>query len=106
MGVYVNYRTQRKSRQMDTTGGRLVDYAMGTKFSDLPDEVVHECKRRLIDTFACAVGAHDAPLSQMTRAVAKRYTGTPSASVWGCSWETSVETAAFANGGIVSNAAR
>ena len=83
---------------MDATTRRLIDYAMRTEFSNLPNEVVHECKRRLIDTLACVVGAYDAPLSQTTRAIAKRYTGTPSATVLGCSWQTTVEMAAFANG--------
>jgi 2-methylcitrate dehydratase len=83
---------------MDSTTARLVDFALGMEFSSLPSETVHECKRRLIDTFACAIGAYDEPLSCMARAVARRQTGNPSASVWGCSWTTTPEAAAFANG--------
>ncbi|OGA39083.1 MAG: hypothetical protein A3G24_14040 [Betaproteobacteria bacterium RIFCSPLOWO2_12_FULL_62_13] len=48
---------------MDTTTRQLIDYATGVEFSRLPSEVVHECKRRLIDTFACALGAYNEPLS-------------------------------------------
>ena len=83
---------------MDSTTARLVDFALGMEFSSLPADTVHECKRRLIDTFACAIGAYDEPLSSMARAVARRQTGNPSASVWGCSWATTPEAAAFANG--------
>ena len=83
---------------MDTTTAHLVDFALRTEFPALSAKTVHECKRRLIDTFACAVGAYDEPLSHMARAVAKRYSGIPAASVWGCSWQTTPEAAAFANG--------
>ncbi len=83
---------------MDATTLRLVDFASCAEFAALPAETVHECKRRLIDTFACVVGAYGEPLSNMARALAKRYSGTPAASVWGCNWQTTPEAAAFANG--------
>lgn len=83
---------------MDATTGRLVDYAMGLEFRSLPGEAVHECKRRLIDTFACAIAAYDEPLCRTARAVAKRYSTNAGASVWGCGWQTMPDAAAFANG--------
>lgn len=86
---------------MDAATSRLVDFALQSEFADLPAETVHECKRRLIDTVACAVGAYDDPLSYMARAVAKRQAasrGAPAASVLGCRWKTTPEAAAFANG--------
>ena len=84
---------------MDTTTRRLVDYAMGANFANLPSEVVHECKRRLIDSFASAVGAYHEPLCQAARTVAQRYSGgKPTARVWGCKWQTTPDAAAFANG--------
>ena len=36
---------------------RLADFALDTRFEDLPAEVVKEAKRRLLDTLACAIGA-------------------------------------------------
>ena len=57
---------------MDAMTAHLVDFAMATEFSRLPEATVHECKRRIIDTFACAVGAYDEPISRMARAVAQR----------------------------------
>ena len=89
---------------MDTTTSGLADFASRAEFSDLPAETVHECKRRLIDTLACAVGAYNEPLSHMARAVAKRYSappGAPAASVWGATWQTTPEAAAFANGAML-----
>lgn len=83
---------------MDATTAHLVDFALQSEFSGLSTQSVHECKRRLIDTFACAVGAYHEPISRMARAVAQRNTGSPPASVWGCAWRTTAESAAFANG--------
>lgn len=84
---------------MDATTSRLVDFAARAKYSDLPPEAVHECKRRLIDTLACGVGAYDEPLCVKARAVAQRYASTTSAaSVLGCGWKAMPEAATFANG--------
>ncbi|MEQ1773890.1 MAG: MmgE/PrpD family protein [Burkholderiales bacterium] len=64
----------------------------------LPADVVHECKRRVIDTFASALGAFDNPTSAMAHAVAARSRTDHPASVWGSSIKTTPEAAAFANG--------
>lgn len=83
---------------MDATTAQLVDFALRSEYEQLDEATIHECKRRLIDTFAAAFGAYDEPLSHMARAIAKRHTGEPSASVWGSDLRTTPETAAFANG--------
>lgn len=83
---------------MDAAAAKLVEFALKTNYQDLSPTTIHECKRRLIDTFACAVGAYHDPLSKMARAVASRCTGTPSATVWGSTTPTTPEAAAFANG--------
>ncbi|MEO6809803.1 MAG: hypothetical protein ABI353_11885 [Isosphaeraceae bacterium] len=36
---------------------RLADFTLSTRFDDLPDAVVVEARRRLLDAFACAAGA-------------------------------------------------
>ncbi len=83
---------------MDATTQQLVDFALQSEFAALPAQTVHECKRRLIDTFGCAIGAYDEPLSRSARAVAGRYARTPGASIWGTGVQTAPEAAAFANG--------
>ena len=83
---------------MDTTTGQLVDFAMHAEYSALDEETVRACKRRLIDTFASAIGAYDEPLSHRARAIARRYAGVTSATVWGSDLQTAPEAAAFANG--------
>ena len=47
---------------------RLAEYGCGLRFENLPATVVHEAKRRFIDSFATAVGAMDAE----AYAIAKR----------------------------------
>ena len=83
---------------MDATTAQLVDFALRSEYELLGQETVHECKRRLIDTFASAMGAYDEPLCHAARAIAKRHTGVPSASIWGSDLRATPEAAAFANG--------
>ena len=41
---------------MDRTTKLLAAYANDFSYADLPPTVIHEAKRRIIDSFACAVG--------------------------------------------------
>lgn len=86
---------------MDKTLQRLARYATRTSFGELTPEAVHETKRRLIDSVACAAGAYEEPFCVQVRAVADRYAGKPPARIWGTGAATSVEMAAFANGTMV-----
>lgn len=83
---------------MDATTRRLAHYAAKVRFDQLPCEAVHECRRRLIDSIACAAAAYPEPFCVRIRAFTGRHAGTPSARVWGSGAQTSVEMAAFANG--------
>jgi 2-methylcitrate dehydratase len=83
---------------MDAMTERLVDYALACRFEALPQDAVHACKRHLIDTLGCALGAYDEPFCARTRAFAARYRGEPGASVWGTAQPVSAEMAAYANG--------
>lgn len=83
---------------MDDTTARLVAFAQNQAFDALDAATVQVCKQRLIDTFACALGAFDEPLCQQARIVARRQRGTPEATIWGSTLVTTPEMAAFANG--------
>jgi len=83
---------------MDQMTQRLAHYALEAQYSGLSAQSVHECKRRLIDTFGCAIGAYDEPLSAMARALAARSSGDPAVRVWGTRTSSTPEAAAFANG--------
>ncbi|HMF13602.1 MAG TPA: MmgE/PrpD family protein, partial [Gemmataceae bacterium] len=62
---------------------RLAEYASQLTYDALPVAVVHEAKRRFIDSFATAVGAMDADAYQIARRCAERVQGTPGASLLG-----------------------
>jgi 2-methylcitrate dehydratase len=83
---------------MDATTQRLADYALATDYSLLSATTVHECKRRLIDTLASAMSGYSDPVCAMSRNVARKRPGDPSASVWGSGIRALPEAAAFANG--------
>ena len=61
--------------QWDATTERLVQFAERARYDALPPEVVQACKLRLVDTFASALGAYDAPLSEAARRIAARARG-------------------------------
>jgi 2-methylcitrate dehydratase len=79
---------------------RLADYAVRLQFEDLPAAVVHEAKRRSIDSFATAVGAMDADAYAIARRCALRVKGQPGASLLG-GGESSAEWATFLNGLLI-----
>ncbi len=83
---------------MDATTSRIADYAATLAYADLPSDVVHECKRRLVDTVGCALGAFDEPPSRIARALAERASVPGGARVLGTGQRALPELAAFANG--------
>jgi len=48
---------------------RLAEYAANLTFEKLDQKTVHEVRRRLIDSFACALGAYDAEAPKVARAI-------------------------------------
>src|SRR5438132_12215805 len=56
---------------------RLAEYACQLRFEDLPAPVVHEAKRRFIDSFGTAVGAMDADAYAIAKHCALRVQSQP-----------------------------
>jgi 2-methylcitrate dehydratase len=86
---------------MHTLAQRLAEYAVGLEFSHLPTPVVHEVKRRVIDSLACALGAWDAEPCVIARRVAARFPAKDGATLWGTGHRAPPDWAAFANGCLV-----
>jgi 2-methylcitrate dehydratase len=78
----------------------LAEYAGQLRFEDLPARVVHEVKRRFLDSFATAAGALDAEVYAIARACALRVLGQPSAGLIG-GGRSSAEWATFVNGLLI-----
>src|SRR5437899_4036246 len=79
---------------------RLAEYAGQLRFEDLPAPVVHETKRRFMDSLATAVGAMDAEAYAIARRCALRVQAQPGASMLG-GGESSAEWATFVNGLLI-----
>ncbi len=75
---------------------KLAEYAHGLQYTNLPDEVVHEVKRRLIDSIGCAIGAFNSEPAKIARKIAGTVKG--GAAVFGANIKTTPDLAAFANG--------
>src|SRR5439155_27338061 len=75
-------------------------YAERLRFEDLPAAVVHETKRRFIDSLATAVGAMDSDAFAIAKRCAQRVTSQPGASLLG-GGRSSVEWATFVNGLLI-----
>lgn len=82
----------------DTKAQRIADYALRLRFDDLPGETVREAKRRLIDAFACMLGAYQETPAIISRAAAPEVKNGLQATVLGSQRQTTPEAAAFANG--------
>ena len=83
---------------MDSSVARIADYASALRFAELPAAVVHDCKRRVIDTLGCGLGAFDAEPSRIARNIALRASTAKGACILGTAHRTLPELAAFANG--------
>src|SRR5262245_4705256 len=83
-----------------TLAQRFASYATRLKYQDLPKAVVHEAKRRLIDSFATAVGAMPSDAVAIARQCALRMQSKPGATLLG-GGTSSVEWATFVNGLLV-----
>src|SRR5579871_2667798 len=79
---------------------RLAEYGCRLRFEDLPDETVHEVKRRFIDSLATAVGAMSSDAYRIACKCALRVRGEPGARLLG-GGQSSVEWATFVNGLLI-----
>jgi 2-methylcitrate dehydratase len=79
---------------------RFARYAHKLRFEDLPAPVVHEAKRRFIDSFATAVGAMDADAYAIAKRCALRVQSDRPATLFG-GGSSSVEWATFVNGLLI-----
>src|SRR6058998_873133 len=86
---------------MKTLAEQLAEYAVGLKFDELPAPVVHEVKRRVIDSIGCALGAWEAEPCVIARRVASRFFAERGATLLGTTHRAPSDWTAFANGCLV-----
>jgi 2-methylcitrate dehydratase len=67
----------------DTLADHLASFALSTRFEHLPEAVITEAKRRLLDAFACAADALGEPAPEIARKVAGTMRGEPDGALFG-----------------------
>jgi 2-methylcitrate dehydratase len=93
----VQLSQQSTDSAMDSTTRNIADFAVGLDYPDIPAEVVHDCKRRIVDTVGCGIAAFDAEPARIARAVARRAPLPGGATVIGTQFTTLPDIAGFAN---------
>jgi len=76
----------------------IAEYALSLDYNDLSPEVIHEAKKRVIDSFACALGAFTSIPGQIARNMGQRVQSDYGSTIFGTGDRTTPELAAFANG--------
>ena len=84
-----------------TVARELAKFALGITFDDLPDAVVHEAKRAILDTLGCAIGAYTSDPSVIMQALAKELGGYKESTIIGSGFRTSCLNAILVNGVMV-----
>jgi 2-methylcitrate dehydratase PrpD len=85
----------------DTIVQQLADFALKTRWEDLPPSIVQETKMILMDSIGCAVVATQTDKGKINLSLAKRFGGTPEASVFGSSYKVALSTATMINGELL-----
>ena len=80
-----------------TLAHQLANFACSLHFEDLSKEVVHEVKRRVIDSLGCALGAWNEEPCAIARKVASEFSAKQGSTIIGTSHKAPPDWAAFAN---------
>src|SRR5438067_1398817 len=81
-----------------TLAHQLADYGCALRFEDLSKQVVHEVKRRVIDSLGCALGAWNEEPCAIARKVALDFSAKQGSTIIGTGHKAPPDWAAFANG--------
>lgn len=80
---------------------RLAKYSAQLTYEQLPSEAIHEAKRRIIDSIACAFGAWNSETAEIVRTVAHQVNSPYGATILGTAHKASPDWAAFVNGLLI-----
>jgi len=83
---------------MDDISRGLAEHVASLDRKTLPESTLHEAKKRIIDSLACAVGAYEAEPVKIAQRVARRYGGaTTRGTIWSSGERVAADMAAFTN---------
>ena len=81
-----------------TLAEELSHYAYSLKYSDIPGNIVHESKKRIIDALGCGIGAFNAEPVRFSRKIAERAKVNDGSTLLGTRRTTTPDMASFVNG--------
>jgi 2-methylcitrate dehydratase len=81
-----------------TLADKLADYTLQLTYDAIPQPVIQETKRRILDSLGCAMGAFSSDPARIARMMADSATSTHGSTVIGRTGKTVPGLAAFANG--------
>ena len=87
---------------MSNLAEEFANFAIETRYEDLPPSIVHESKRLLLDSIGCALGGIRTAPGEMAIKLAKRLGGLPESSIIGVNGKVSCSGAALANGQLIN----
>lgn len=79
----------------------ISNYVLSVKAGSLTKSVIHEVKRRILDSLACAIGAYDSKVSKILWKACSKVKSKYSAGLFGRKKDVFYEEAAFFNGSLV-----
>jgi 2-methylcitrate dehydratase len=80
---------------------QLADYVRSITYKAVPEKVVHETKKRIVDSLGCAIGAFNEDPVKMSRKVASAARDSRGSTLFGTRKKTTPDLAAFVNGIMV-----
>jgi len=86
---------------MSTVAETLSQFAHFLRFEDLSQPVVHEAKRRILDSLGCALGSMEQQPVRIARSLALEVSSRLGATVLGTLHKSSPDMAAFVNGTMI-----
>lgn len=92
---------QQAQTKQTNKANQIAYYALSVRPESLSHEVIHEVKRRILDSLACAIGAYDSKASKVVLKACSKVKGKYKAPLFGKKKEVFYEEAAFANGALV-----
>ncbi len=80
----------------------IADFLADVRFEDLPEAVVHETKRILLDSIGCAIAGLISEKGKLSVRLARRLGGPLESTIIGVGGKVSAANAAFANGELIN----
>jgi len=87
---------------MENITQEIARFAVDVTFDDIPQDVMHESKRLILDSIGCALAGMNVDKGKIAAKMGKRLGGPPESTIIGIPGKVSCSAAAFANGELVN----